>query len=156
MHLDFDLTEIVLKPNVPTWSFRDHVGTSSSRFDAWLLLSSCGICMYTQCSVFCCAKYGKWKWKWFEIKLASQKIVVMEEGKIDELFYNDVVDILNLRFWTWQEREACCESKEICPEQSSHLIPWKDLFGQFHVKTWQNINFSVNKTAANNLIYFKR
>ena len=30
--------------------------------------------------------------------LSSQKIVVMEEGKIDELVYNDVVDIL--RFWT--------------------------------------------------------
>ena len=158
MHLDFDLTEIVLKHNVPTWSLRDHVGTSSSRFDAWLLLSSCGICMYTQCSVFCCAKYGKWKWKWFEIKLASQKIVVMEEGKIDELFYNDVVDILNLRFWTWQEREACCDSKEICPVLKSInfiLIPWIDLFGQYHVGTWQNIKFLVSKTAVNNLIYFK-
>ena len=32
MHSDFDLTEIVLKHNVPTWSLRDHVRTSSSRF----------------------------------------------------------------------------------------------------------------------------
>ena len=27
-----------------TWSLRDHVGTSSSRFDTWLSLSSCVIC----------------------------------------------------------------------------------------------------------------
>jgi len=44
MHSDLDLTEIVLKHNVPTWSLRDHVRKSSSRFDAWLSLSSCGIC----------------------------------------------------------------------------------------------------------------
>ena len=35
------------------------------------------------------------------------------------------------------------------------LIPWIDLFGQYHVGTWQNIKFLVSKTAANNLIYFK-
>ena len=37
---------------------------------------------------------------WFEIKLASKKIAVMEEGVIDELVYNYVVDKLNFRFWT--------------------------------------------------------
>ena len=31
MHSDFNLTEIVLKHNVTTWSFRDHVVTSSSQ-----------------------------------------------------------------------------------------------------------------------------
>ena len=41
------------------------------------------------------AKYKLIKPWWFEIKLASQKIAVMEEVKIDELVYNDVVDILN-------------------------------------------------------------
>ena len=35
------------------------------------------------------------------------------------------------------------------------LIPWIDLFGQYHVGTWQNIKFLVSKNAANNLIYFK-
>ena len=34
------------------------------------------------------------KFWWFEIECASQKIAVMEEGKIDELVYNDVVDKL--------------------------------------------------------------
>ena len=76
---------------------------------------------------FCCAKYGKSKSKsrsklinfwWFEIALASQKIVVMEEGKIDELVYNNVVDIIHFRFWTEQERAACYFSKKVCPEQS--------------------------------------
>ena len=95
-----------------------------SRFDAWLSLFSCGICTpdVLNWSVFLLCQIWKVKAKsklikfwWFEIKLASQKIVVMEEGKIDELVYNDVVDILNLRFCTWQEREACCDSKEICP-----------------------------------------
>ena len=93
------------------------------------------------------------KFWWFEIKLASQKIVVMEEGKIDELVYNDVVDILNLRFWTWQEREACCIA--VLKSINFILIPWIDLFGQYHVETWQNIKFLVRKTAANKLIYFK-
>ena len=36
---------------------------------------------------------------WFEIKL-TKKIAVMEEGVIDELVYNYVVDKLNFRFWT--------------------------------------------------------
>ena len=36
MHSDFDLTEIVLKHNVPTWSLRDHVRTSSSAHHAAL------------------------------------------------------------------------------------------------------------------------
>ena len=44
---------------------------------------------------------------WFEIKLASQKIAVMEEGKMDELVDNDVVDIIYFKFQTEQERAAC-------------------------------------------------
>ena len=35
---------------------------------------------------------------WFEIKLASQKIAFMEEGKMDELVDNDVVDIIHFKF----------------------------------------------------------
>ena len=42
----------------------------------------------------------------------------MEEGKIDELVYTDVVDIIYFRFWTEQERAACYFSKKVCPEQS--------------------------------------
>ena len=133
-----------------------------SRFDAWLSLFSCGICTpdVLNWSVFLLCQIWKVKAKsklikfwWFEIKLASQKIVVMEEGKIDELVYNDVVDILNLRFWTWQEREACCIA--VLKSINFILIPWIDLFGQYHVGTWQNIKFLVSKTSANNLIYFK-
>ena len=38
------------------------------------------------------------KFWWFEIECASQKIAVMEEGKIDELVDNDVVDIIYFKF----------------------------------------------------------
>ena len=47
------------------------------------------------------------KFWWFEIELASQKIAVMEEGKMDELVDNDVVDIIYFKFQTEQERAAC-------------------------------------------------
>ena len=38
------------------------------------------------------------KFWWFEIELASQKIAVMEEGKMDKLVDNDVVDIIYFKF----------------------------------------------------------
>ena len=64
------------------------------------------------CSLLCQtwkvkAKSKLIKFWWFEIECASQKIAVMEEGKIDELVYTDVVDIIYFRFWTEQERPAC-------------------------------------------------
>ena len=170
MHLDFDLTEIVLKHNVPTWSFRDHVGTSSSRFDAWLLLS---VVPNIESASKVQVQIEEIRQKLPKLGPLTKALQIHEnmitsDGEVrsknlpSDVFYENVKVKESRRIrrvdqdddiWYTRPHDRSCIA--VLKSINFILIPWIDLFGQYHVGTWQNIKFLVSKTSANNLIYFK-